>query len=300
MNLESLNRFVVLASIEPINFSRAAETLKIPQPHLSNQIKYIEKELGVELFNRKKRPPTLTPAGQEFLLETRHLLTQFERAKVTAQRVHQGELGSITIGVNTSASNSIFPQILQQFRSQFPSVSVTLHEMASYQQIVRLKDRQLDVGFFHLDNLPFSQDMDRFEIMPILEEHLIVVLPEKHPLAQQPKIKIVDLKNEDFILPNPLIGGLRHQVIHLCQQSGFYPAIKQEAAWITTFLSLVACDLGVAILPKNAQNLQRNGIVYRPIQGDSPVLRLVAVWKQDEITAPLRNFLNVLQMFVPH
>jgi len=113
VNLESLSRFVVLVSIEPINFSQAAETLNILQSYLSHQIKSLEKELGVELFNRKKRPPVLTPAGQEFLLETRHLLAQLERAKVAAQRIHRGKLGSIPIGIYASASNSLFPQILR-------------------------------------------------------------------------------------------------------------------------------------------------------------------------------------------
>lgn len=283
--------------MEPINFSQAAVVLNIPQPHLSNQIKHLEKELGVELFNRKKRPPVLTPAGQEFLQETRHLLAQLEHAKISAQRACRGEVGPISIGINASASNSIFPEIFQRFQATFPAVSVTLSEMASYQQVIRLKDRQLDVGLFHVDNLPAFEDKDEFEIMPILAERLIVVLSEHHALAQSPEVNIADLSDAGFILPSNLIGGLRAQVTHLCQKNGFSPQMKQEAAWITTFLSLVACNLGVAILPESAQNLQRTGVVYRPIQGESPSLVLVAAWRKGSITPVLQNFLMVLSQF---
>ncbi|MDX2231476.1 MAG: LysR family transcriptional regulator [Leptolyngbyaceae cyanobacterium bins.349] len=289
---------MTLASAQPINFSQTAEALNIPQPHLSNQIKHLEKELGVELFNRKQRPPVLTPAGHQFLQETRHLLAQLEHAKVAAQQAHRGEVGYISIGINASASNSIFPQVFQRFRATFPSVSATLYEMASYQQVIQLKDRQLDVGLFHLDNLSSFQAQDQFEIIPILTERLIVVLPEQHPLTQHPEVRIADLSTEEFILPSAVIGGLRSQIVALCQQNGFFPRIKQEAAWITTFLSLVACNMGIALLPENAQNLQRTGIVYRPIQGESPTLTLVAVWRKGDTAPVLHNFLMILQQFV--
>lgn len=297
MDLEHLNRFITLASLEPINFSHAAEMLNIPQPYLSQQIKRLEQELGVELFNRKQRPAVLTPAGHEFLKETRHILSQLDHATVSAQRAHRGEIGQLRVGINISISNSKFPELFLAFRSSFPSVDITLHEMISRDQIEQLQNQQLDVGFFHSHELDDFDCKDDFETLLFIEESLIIVLPERHPLAKQPQVKIADLKDEQFVLPSALIRGFRQQIIALCQQAGFFPKIKQEATWITTSLSLVACEVGVTILPANVQNLQRVGVAYRPIQGESPMLKLLAVWKRDHASATLRNFLMVLQQF---
>lgn len=297
MDLEHLKRFVTLASMERINFSHAAGMLNIPQPYLSQQIKRLEQELGVELFNRKQRPPALTPAGHEFLKETRHILSQLDYAKVSAQRAHRGELGQIRVGINISISNSKFPELLLAFRGSFPSVEIILHEMISRDQIEQLQNQQLDVGFFHSHELDDFDCKDDFETLLFIEESLIIVLPERHPLAKQTQVKIADLKDEQFILPSALIRGFRQQIVALCQQAGFFPKIKQEATWITTSLSLVACEVGVTILPANVQNLQRVGVAYRRIQGESPMLKLLAVWKRDHATATLQNFLMVLKQF---
>lgn len=300
MDLEHLNRFITLASMKPINFSHAAEMLNIPQPYLSQQIKRLEQELGVELFNRKQRPAALTPAGHEFLKEIRHIHSQLDRAKVSAQRAHRGEIGQLRVGINISISNSKFPELFLVFRGGFPSVEITLHEMISRDQIEQLQNQQLDVGFFHSYELDDFDCKEDFETLLFLEESLMIVLPERHPLAQQSQVKIVDLKDEQFILPSATIRGLRQQIIALCQEAGFFPKIKQEATWMTTSLSLVACEVGVTILPANVQNLQRMGVAYRPIQGESPMLKLLAVWQRDYATATLQNFLMVLQRFALH
>lgn len=293
MNIEILNRFILLARMEPISFSQAAEKLHIPQPHLSSQIKKLEKELEIELFDRKKHPSTLTLAGRHFLESIYHLPAQLEYAKISARQVFRGEAGSIRIGINTSASNSIFPKIFLKFSATFPLTTAILHEAGSYQQILQIKERQLDVGLFHLDNISALEE--EIECRSFLEERLIVALPEGHPTSKSLSINIEDLRNETFILPSPIIAGLRSKVIALCQSNGFSPRVKQEAAWITTFLSLVACNLGVAILPENTKNLQRPGVIYRPIQGESPRLQLGVVWRKNDANPVLQNFLTTLE-----
>lgn len=76
--------------------------------------------------------------------------------------------------------------------------------------------------------------------------------------------------------------------------AGFKPKVKQEAAWISTVLSLVAGGMGISLLPANVQNLQRGGVIYRSIQGKSPSLELVAVWRSDHVSIILENFLEVI------
>jgi DNA-binding transcriptional LysR family regulator len=129
----------------------------------------------------------------------------------------------------------------------------------------------------------------------IAEEYLMVVLPERHPLAQKTAIKVSDLKDEPFVLPSLAIAGFRHQIINLCQRAGFFPRMQQEATWTTTSLSMVACEVGITILPSHVQNLQRSGVVYRAIEGESPKLQIVAVWSKGSESKVLQNFIEVIK-----
>jgi DNA-binding transcriptional LysR family regulator len=295
MDTEYLKRFVTLASMERINFSRAADILNIPQPHLTQQIKRLEQEVGAELFDRSKRPAKLTPAGQVFLQEACEALIRLDRAKLSAQSAGRGEVGHLHIGINISLSNSRFPELLLAFRDRFPSVELRLHETIASDQISQLQNQRLDIGFFHLYDLEPFDYRNEFESLAIAEESLMVVLPERHPLAQQTAIKVSDLKDEPFVLPSLAIAGFRHQIINLCQKAGFFPKMQQEATWTTTSLSMVACEVGITILPSHVQNLQRSGVVYRAIKGESPKLQIVAVWSKGSESKVLQNFIEVIK-----
>jgi len=284
-----------------MSFSRAAGYLQIDQGFLSRQIQQLEKKLGFDLFDRTRRNPlNLTAAGQAFLKEARFLLMQTQQAIAAAQQISRGEKGCLSIGINTSIANSKLPDILQSFHAQYPNVALVLHELASYDQIEKLKTQQLDVGFFHLHNLQINESNAEETVLTtktVLKESLVLVLPEKHRLAKrQSSISLADLSREPFILPpTNLLYGLRDLIDHLCLEAGFKPTVKQEAAWISTVLSLVAGGVGISLLPANVENLQRNGVVYRPIQGASPALEIGAVWHQSNPSILLRNLLTVVE-----
>ena len=278
-------------------FTNAAAYLEIDQGFLSRQIKSLEKKIGFQLFDRNQRPLKLTDAGNDFLQEARQILSQVERAIESGQRLSRGEKGRLTIGINTSIANSKLPDILRAFHEKFPEVELVLQEIASYDQIEKLRNQQLDLGFFHLHNLQNikSNNDDVLTFMPILQESLVIVLPENHRFVRRTSISLAALANEQFILPpHNLLYNLRDQINRLCVDAGFQPKVRQEAAWISTVLSLVAGGMGISLLPANVQNLQRCGVVYRSIQGQSPVLEIVAVWRSDNGSIILKNFLEVI------
>lgn len=289
-----------IAVADQLSFTRAAIHLHIDQGRLSKQIQRLEKKLGFELFNRSQRSPlALTDAGQAFLKEARFLLVQTQQAIESAQQINRGEKGYLTIGINTSIANSKLPNILQSFYAQYPDVTLVLQELASYDQIEKLKQQQLDVGFFHLHNLS-ALDNDEDPVLitqTVLKETLVLALPEKHRFAKQSgSISLAVLSNEKFILPPAnLLYGLRDLIDHLCREAGFRPNVRQEAAWISTVLSLVAGGVGLSILPANVKNLQRNGVVYRAIKGKSPELEIGAVWHQSNRSMVLKNLLTVVE-----
>lgn len=289
IELRHLRYFIAVA--EELNFSRAAERLHMAQPPLSQQIQDLETKIGLQLFERKKRPLRLTPAGEVFLEEVRLVFAQVERAIIAAHRASRGEIGRLIVGANSAIANSILPEILRTFRSRFGDVDLVLRELTSKEQAQALYERQIDVGF---DRLPTSNQYDNtLNYLPILQEPLIIALPENHPLASYSQIPLNALANEPFVLPAPELVPFYSQIINLCQQAGFFPKVVQEATWMITVLSLVAGGVGVALVAANAQTLGRQGVVYRAIQGENLTLQLAVIWRRDDTSVILREFLEV-------
>lgn len=292
LELRHLRYFIAVA--EELSFTRAAERLYIAQPTLTTQMQSLERELRLQLFESRHPPVQLTAAGQVFLEEARLICTQVERAIVSAQRSSRGEIGRLVVAVNSSIANSVLPDILRAFRQRFPEVRLVLREVTSYQQVQELRDGQIDIGF---ECLPSKYDNDpALNFMPILQEPLVVALPETHPLAALPQIPLKALENEPFVLPSPDLVPSYGQIIDLYKEEvGFPPKVVQEATWMITVLSLVAGGVGVALLPANAQNIQRTGVVYRPIEGKNLNRQIAVVWRGDDSSVMLQNFLKVLE-----
>ena len=292
MELRHLRYFIAVA--DELSFSRAAERLQIAQPPLSQQIQALETELRVKLFDRKKRPLQLTLAGIAFLEEAKLMLAQLEQAVHKTRRIQQGELGYLTVGFTSSIANGILPNILRSFRQNSPEVKLILREENSAFQIQGLRDRQTDIVFVYQD--PALCEARDLETMPLLQESLIVALPQSHRLSTRSSIAIKELVNEEFVMPlSPVVSGLPEQIRYLCDQAGFVPNVAQEATFIVTILGLVAGEMGVSILPSSVQNLQRTGVVYRPIQEQATVKQLIAVWRQGDPSPILQKFLAVVQ-----
>jgi DNA-binding transcriptional LysR family regulator len=295
MELRHLRYFIAVA--EELSFSRAAERLLIAQPPLSQQIQALETELGVKLFDRKKRPLQITLAGQAFLAEARSTLTTLERAIHNTQRIHQGELGHLIVGFTSSIANGILPNILRTFRQQYPEIKLILREESSAVQIQGLRERKTDIIFVNRDH-KFAQASD-LEMMPLLQESLIIALPQKHLLAMQAKISLIDLADEDFIMPlSQVESGLREQIYYLCMQSGFVPKVAQEAIFMVTILGLISGEIGIGLLPSSVQNLQRKGVVYRPIKEQTTANQLTVVWRRDDVSTILSQFLAITKICI--
>lgn len=290
MELRHLRYFISVA--DELSFSRAAERLRMAQPPLSQQIQALEAELGVTLFDRKKRPLQLTLAGVAFLEEAKSMLTQLEQAVQKTQRIQQGELGYLTVGFTSSIANGILPSILRSFRQQYPEVKLILREENSAFQLQGLRDRQTDIVFVYAD--PVLSEAHDLKFMPLSQESLIVVLPQRHRLATQSNIALTDLVQEEFVMPlRQVASGLPEQIRYLCAQAGFVPKVAQEATFMLTILGLVAGEMGISLLPFSVQNLQRKGVVYRPIQEQTTVKQLTAVWRRNDSSTILQQFLNI-------
>ncbi|WGV28322.1 LysR substrate-binding domain-containing protein [Halotia branconii] len=293
MELRHLRYFIAVA--EELHFSKAAERLHIAQPPLSQQIQQLEAELGVKLFHRKtKRQIQLTEAGQVFLQEAYQLLVQLETAVTLTQRIGRGQTGQLRIGFTSLVIYDLLPLILRQFREQFLEVELVLLELTTSQQEQALKDSRIHVGFAH----PPLED-DTLSYKCIHRQTLVVALSSTHPLAQQEDICVRSLFSEPLIMfPRYLAPGLYDRIMSIFQQENFKPNITQEAIQMQTIIGLVSAGMGVAITPSSLQNLQRSGVVYRPLLAEVPVIETAVIWQENSLIPVVENFLEFTQKFI--
>ena len=293
-----------LAVVEAGSITSAAEKLHVAQPYLTRKITALEKRLGhnVELFDRKKRPHQLNQTGRAFLETARVIIEKIDLAVDNTQRVRVGELsgklGYLTVGFTSSMANGILPDILGAFRQNHANVSLILSEENSSTQIQRLRDRATDLMFVY-QYLGLNESLattDDLMVLLLSQEPLVVVLPERHPLAARSVISLTDLKTESFIMPDrQIVPGLFKEIESLCTQAKFVPNITLEAVFMVTILGLVAGEIGISILPSSVQNLQRKGVVYKKLQEQGFTNQLAAVWRQDNSSPILANFIKIIE-----
>jgi DNA-binding transcriptional LysR family regulator len=289
IELRHLRYFITVA--EELHFGRAAQRLHMAQPPLSQQIRQLEIQLGFQLFHRTKRSVVLTEAGQVFLVESQKILRQLEDAIRIGQQASRGEMGQLAIAFVSSAAYNILPPILRAFRMAVPQVLLELHELTTDQQLQWLREGQIDIGFVR----PPLEEED-FACMTVFQESLVVALPESHALGDQPQVMLSHLAREPFILfPRLLAPGLYDQIISLCQQVGFSPNVVQEAIQMQTIISLVAAEIGVALVPTSLQNLQRTGVIYKPLVEATPQAAIALAWRKAEPSPTVQRFLEVAQ-----
>ncbi|QYJ14819.1 HTH-type transcriptional regulator BenM [Rubrobacter xylanophilus DSM 9941] len=288
MELRHLRYFVAVA--EEMSFNRAARRLRMAQPPLSTQIKQLERELGVRLFDRTSRGVRLTEAGELLLEEARRLFVQLDQTTRLIQRVGHGEVGRLALGFVPSATNEVLPPILREFTSRFPGVELFLREMRPDMVVQRLHEQQIDAGFLFL---PLEDAALHVEC--ISREPLVLALPESHPLASRRQVRLQEVSEEPFILPARYpMPGLYGQVTEACRAAGFEPKAVQKDVWLMqTIVGLVAGGIGVALVPASVRNLSRRGVVYRPVRGLSPSVELGMVWRREARGAVLAAFLQV-------
>lgn len=288
IELRHLRYFIAVA--EELHFGRAAERLHMAQPPLSQQIRQLEEYLGFQLFYRTKRSVQITEAGQAFLEESRKLLKQLDQAIETGRQVSRGEKGQIVIGFVSSAAYNVLPVILRAFRSQIPQVRLELHEMPTNEQLNWLREGRIDIGFLR----PPIEDKT-LQVRTIVREPMVVALPESHAFIEHKQIKLSSLAKEAFVLfPRPLSPRAYDQIISLCQQAGFSPNVVQEAMQMQTIVSLVAGGIGIAIVPVSLQNMQRTGVVYKPLEEPAPCAEIAVAWRQNDSSASIQQFLEIV------
>ena len=290
MELRHIRYFLAVA--DEGNFTRAADKLGIAQPPLSQQIRALEDELGVQLFHRVPHGAELTAAGRAFLTEARLTISAAERAKNAAQRAQRGESGRLLLGFTTSAAyNPIISSTVDAFHHRWPDVSLALEEANTSPLYQRVLSGDLDAAFIR----PVARAPEGIRLEPLENEKTVVALPANHALAQRERLRLADLALEPFIIfPRAASPAFFDEIFAACRASGFEPLIHQEAERTASTVNLVAAHLGVTIVPTSMKQIQLPGVAYRDIEGPAPVARLALATVKSNRSPIIRNFLALL------
>jgi DNA-binding transcriptional LysR family regulator len=278
MELRHLRYFLAVA--EELHFHRAATRLHISQPPLSQQIRALERELGVTLFERNRRRVTLTAAGESFRDDARSILAAVERASERARHVARGSLGTLSIGfVGSAMFSPTLPDILREFRAGHPDVELVLRELPTTAQLHALASGELDVGVIR-GPVAESEIDPELELMTIQRERLVAALPAGHPLAARRRLRAEDLRGEAFvILARREAPGLYASLAAAMRDAGGLPEDVLEVAEMQTIISLVAGGFGVSLVPTSVGQVDRSGVAFRPIAGATQTIELSVAWR---------------------
>ncbi|MFE2507784.1 LysR substrate-binding domain-containing protein [Streptomyces naganishii] len=289
MELRHLRYFAAVA--DTCHFGKAAERLHMAQPPLSQAIRRLEMELGVDLFTRTTRQVALTAAGEVFRTDVERILKAVDEAVVRVGRFASGLEGVLRVGLTGSASYRQLPALARLLKRKMPHVMMEVHtEMLTPAQELGLIERRLDVGVLRP---PIRQEGIAHRLLA--DERLVVAVPEEHWLAEADAVRVEQLRHEDFIMYGAALGSVVNDaVVRSCLASGFYPHRAYEVTETSAALALVAAGLGVAVLPDSIRSAPREGVVSRDIE-DALSVPLVLAWRTEDDSPLVRNLLEVLE-----
>jgi DNA-binding transcriptional LysR family regulator len=289
MELRHLRYFLAVA--EELNFTRAAKRLNIAQPPLTQQIKALEAEMGVALFDRTGYRVGLTDAGRSFMPQVVRILTDVRNAVALAKRAALGDVGHVRVGFTESASfNPRVTATFRNFRTACPEVEVSLEESPSTVLAAALREGRIDAAFVR----PPLRTGQGIALHLIDEEEMVVAVSSSHPLAQRTDVEMCDLADETFVLyPRIERPGLADTVIAACEKAGFVPKVKQYTPQLSSTINLVAASLGISIVPRSMQGLQPHAVMYKPLRDQRLTALLGIAHRTAEVSAPILRFIAI-------
>ena len=244
MNLRDLNYLVAVADSH--HFGRAAERCFVSQPTLSGQIKKLEEELGVTLFERTRRSVETTQLGETIVAQARRVLEQADALRQLAQSHQDPLVGPLRMGAIPTLSPYLMPLILKPLKKKYPQIKLVLTEELTDTLLMRLGKHEIDAAL-----LATPVENPEFESMPLFNEPFWLIHPRRHPLSERKKIIQSDLDGADLLLlaEGHCLTEQAMKVCHLHERSIEGDMADLRAASLETLLQMVAAGFGSTLLP---------------------------------------------------
>jgi DNA-binding transcriptional LysR family regulator len=245
MDLRQLRYLVALA--EEGNFTRAAAREHIAQPALSQQLRRLEDELGLLLVERTTRQVSITQAGELLVARARRILAELDAAHAELESIRGVRTGRVRVGAMHTMGPVDISLVLAIFHMRYPGVELTVREESSEDLAEMLRDDALDLAFLSVTERVESHGL---ALHQLVSEELVVVLPLHHHLARRRRLRMAELRAEEFISYRPG-ARLRELLFAAGREAGFEPQVKLESNESQRIRRLVSRGMGVAILPRS-------------------------------------------------
>jgi LysR family transcriptional regulator, benzoate and cis,cis-muconate-responsive activator of ben and cat genes len=290
MELRHLRYFLAVA--EELSFTRAAKRLCIAQPPLSQQIRQLETEFSVRLFQRASRPLQVTEAGALLAKRARVILEAVEKTRQEMLRMGAPSTGRLSVAFAGPALDSILPGMLSKFRKRSPHIDLSFHEMWARDMASALQSGQIDIGF----SQPPLPEMEGLNQRSLMIEPYLAAVSADHPFACRESIAFAELNGEPLILythySQPSVTAL---FLKACASAGFEAQIAQEVNHTQTALGLVASGAGVTFVTKSASKHSRSDVHFLPLQPPAPAAELAIAWRREAHSLVLGEFLTLME-----
>ena len=272
MNLRDLQYLVVLS--ETLNFRKASEVCYVSQPTLSMQIKKLEEELDVVLFERDRRFLKITSAGVTMVAYAKRILSNVDDMKKAAKAYQNPLGGSVSLGIFPSLAPYILPKIIHRLDISLPELSLSVKEKITAKCLQELHDGDLDLVMLasQLEDPMLSQQV-------LFDETFYLVCSDKHPLSSCESIHPEQIPEDQLLL---LDEGhcLREQGLEYCQRIGRRHNTDIAGTSLSTVLAMVSLDRGVTLLPAlSLPAVEHLPVSVKPIAVDPPSRRVSLYWR---------------------
>lgn len=252
MDLRQMKYFLAIAREGQV--TRAAKILNMEQPPLSRQLKLMEEELGVRLFDRTSKRLTLTDAGELLRQRAEILLAQFDETVREVKELEEGIRGVLSLGSVVSCI-SLLPKRIQIFRANYPQVTFKIMEGDHVYLGELLQKRIIELV---VARLPFEAvtHIDHYEVLPLPSDPYVAVIPSSWiPQIGKSTVKMNELAPFPFLtLKTDKTTRMHEQVMNECKRHGFEPNIICECSSVSIIMSLIASGIGVTIFPRSVMS----------------------------------------------
>jgi LysR family transcriptional regulator, hydrogen peroxide-inducible genes activator len=282
MNLRDLKYLVAVADHK--HFGRAAEACFASQPTLSTQIKKLEDELDVQIFERQPRTVLLTKAGAAIIARAKAILREVEAIREVARSARDPEAGSIRLGMFPTLGPYLLPHVVPALHERFPKLELLLIEEKTEELLARLERGDLDAIV-----LALPAGDDALTTAVLFEEPFLLALPRERAAEFPDTIRLRDLRHRQVLL---LEEGhcMRAQALSLCEISGAAERSGFRATSLETLRQMVAANVGLTLLPQLAvmPPVARNEhLVLRHFVDPPPKRQLGLLWRKSDAREPL-------------
>src|SRR5919109_3338519 len=290
MEIRQLDIFRILA--HELNFTRAAERAHCVQSNVSVQIRVLEEELGVQLFERLGQRVRLTAHGQRLLPYSERILRLLEEAR-TVTRDGESPAGTLVVGSPESVLTYRLPPVLQIFRRKYSEVELVFRAVGSTDLVPLLEQGQLDIGLVIDDVLKHP----RLQVEALGAEPLALLVHPGHSLLTRSAISAEDLRDQAFLLSDPGCA-YRSKLEHALGKAHVRPRAVMEFTSVETIKQCAALGMGIACLPTIVaeSEVAAGKLVSLRWSGDNLGMRTLAVWHKDKWLSPgMQAFLSLLR-----